>query len=318
MLFVYNQSETMNTDSSYPNNTEVGDYMFQLWDMEKSSMIKSFPCKKKEWIHEMAFGYPYLLTKTDALIYIRDLSSDSNEPIKSLDMTLKVESFSINSHGFSFTQTRSYFDIKVIFGELKKNEPIEWSVLSDCESANPISLLHHQFLIYTTTSGQLRVRDVTKEGLPDIGDDLIAPELLAKKDAFESMDESEYYTLLRRNNVTSMIAHENTLVTLSEQNLCVWDLEKTILIKKFPNLGHMTLDALSGHTLIAHIPGDDTIDAFDLASKDKLVPFKQWPNPNRYSSFHPASYHSGKVYILDQKEKDRESILVVHDYSKKV
>lgn len=293
--FVFNQME----ERSY-------DYRFHIWDMKSDPVMSNITCHtENEAIHEVAFGYPYLLTKTKDHFYIRNVSNDSYEPFLKYPLKGEMKDFSINSHGFTYISDPLMGPkTKIYFVRLAQDKTAGYLIPEDMKTDLPVTLLHNNLLIYTEIKGVLKVRDVTKEGYQICGD-LEAPELLSRIEELKvGMDTSAMRVLLDEYNVTSLAADGLALVTASSHHLFLWNLENCSVIRRFAPLhSSLSIDQLAGHTLIVHDPRNIII--FDLTQKDRLFVLAEWINNNRDSCLKPAGYYQGKFYVVSKLDANQ-------------
>lgn len=305
--FVYNSSPTMNTSKEEENDTQAGDYVFQIFDMQQATLVKKFECLQGEWISEIDFGYPHLLTVVGSAntILIRDVRNP-DEQIRTLKMTGPMSSLCINRYGFScLSYDQSWNNGKVVFGRIEQNKPLEISVVDRGITGTSFILLHQQQIIYGAKHGLLRVKDVTQKDFPLLG------ELSFPKRPLEASPKNNF-EITSQDRIVSMYASDQLLLTWSKDQMFIWNLATFTIVRTFPlsNECDTQIVGVSGQTFFVNESHE--IRAFDF--RGALI--KQWENPNLHASKRAICVYGGKVYILKRDEEQENSSLVVYDYEK--
>lgn len=299
--FVFNRSDTMNINAYKKNNIKSGDYVFQVFDMQLNVLVKTINCIDKEWIRDIDFGYPYLLTVVGNEIFIRDLNLEAGKelvhhlifPNYATEIPIKT---SVNQDGICCC-----LEGQLIVAPLTKSQSFAFTYLGPCS----LVLLHQKKITYQEEPGLLIVRDTTKD-FPLLAELSTAERIKMKNDetAKKNFDKIA---------IKTMIASDQFLIARSEEQVSILELKTFTIVRTLslvldPHL--FTFDAVIGHTFFIH--SANSLLAYDF---DGHV-IKTWNRTNGYfcNFLKQVSVYENTVYVLDRNESDAISILVFDFY----
>ncbi|KTD65762.1 F-box-like domain-containing protein [Legionella spiritensis] len=312
---------------------------FEIWDLEKDSCIKTISCLEKERMYAIAFSYPYLVTKSEDTIYIRDVTKKEVKstvvckigphPINRFKDVFSLEARDFGCQ-FGYISDRIFDKTSARVATFSKDNPkkVNTNLFGDEQGRVPsdaVSLLHKNLFIYTILPGILHVVDVFN--LESSPVELVVPEVSRFVESVDKKSKKEMAKLGERNSFVALIANDNVLVAQTKQNILVWDLKSGELQRIFPlaikfpildrtyNLLYRVngICALSGDILFAHDSEQGVAQAFDLGNNGKTL--KTWKFDQEHSR-HPVGCYKGKVYMINSPEEKRTTLTMFNFFNR--